>query len=1344
VAGFAVLSAGAHAARETGARRRGLAALLLLSSVPLLLLVHTHLGRLTADWDGYWAERESAVYGDLTTALESLVAGGDETVTQLADLAARSGGRPDWEAVDRLRGRSGFPAVAVYGPDGVPTVWAGVHRGRVPEAVQFGASHYLYGELPLFSYLYFTERIPETGGTAVVAAMVRSDLPESLRARPGDFVSRFRRTTGEDILIARAERVGGRAAFDFVWDTETGPDTLFSVSVLRPAEMERREDLRGRWLRVVLLLAGLVWFLLATADRDPREARTAMAALIVLAVLLPLDVLVGGGRWLRLGDFHLVLGPLEASLGRVLIVALGVVGAGALWRGRSGLPGGVVVSGLAVALLFPWVARGVTAAAAPGFLAGPEAGWAAFQLVLSILLSLVAGCAVATSGRTRSRPRGSGSLAAGVVVALLFAAVAAWGAGIHRSPPLWWLPAWGLPAVLMARGLGSWVGWRRSALLWLSATVLGTSAALPVAWHARIEARMSVAEEQMRRLASDVDPYLDFLLGRLAESVRALQLRGAGPVELLYRGWLDSGLAREGHPVWLTLWGPGGLPQEEFPIGVSEGRPGVAGDLAELVRGEERAVVRRLDLPDAHYVVAVPLTDGSVVTGVVPPLKEIGPDSPLGPLFGNLSGEQENPLTLVPLLPDDVATYDRSLRWARTTEGWQGRVLLGYPDQRFHAHYLVELPGAPVLVARATLLLVLNLGVLFLVWAAVRALVLGGRPTRAELQPLVSTFRSRVTGALFGFFLLSIAIFGTLAYRTISGAAERAARVLAERVAQDAGGIYNEMGGQMELLGRQVGADLLEYREGELREGSTEELVELGLFEGWLPWPVHRRLTAREDLLDLRESRLGQWEYVTAFRRLPDGDILAAPVPLRAGATAVRREEVAHLLGFAVVAGALLSLVLALLVGRTLAQPIRTLQVASERVGAGNLGVRIPADRTDEFGSVFSAFNRMVRRLRRARRELLRTTRRTQAIVEDAATGVMALDASGRVTLANSRAGELLARDIEVGERLEETGGAGDEFVRWVRLYFRDGLGELGGEFQFGEQRVRVRARRIERDAVLGGAVVILEDVTDELRTERVLAWGEMARQVAHEVKNPLTPIKLAIQHIRRAWDDRRPEFGEILTRNAEAALDEIDRLASIASSFSRFGAPMAAGEAPLAPVALSAVVGEVLALYQSGEGHVVFENDVSPDLPAVLARGTEVKEVLVNLLENARAAIEEEGRVRVGAREGAHVVILTVEDDGVGIDAELLSRIFEPHFSTRSAGTGLGLAIVKRLVESWEGTVSVESRRGRGTEFHLRLRVWNAAPEGVFEAADEGKDGDTSGPDGTSGGTLDDPVQTP
>jgi nitrogen fixation/metabolism regulation signal transduction histidine kinase len=233
-----------------------------------------------------------------------------------------------------------------------------------------------------------------------------------------------------------------------------------------------------------------------------------------------------------------------------------------------------------------------------------------------------------------------------------------------------------------------------------------------------------------------------------------------------------------------------------------------------------------------------------------------------------------------------------------------------------------------------------------------------------------------------------------------------------------------------------------------------------------------------------------------------------------------------------------------------------------------------------------------------------------------------------------------------------------------------------------------------------------------------------MARQVAHEVKNPLTPIKLSVQHIRRAWKDQREEFETILERNVGAILKEIDRLAEIASGFSRFGAPGAAGEFPLEPVDVGAVARDVLTLYRVGEGGPIdFSADIPPDLPPISARETEFKEVLSNLLENARAAIEGDGHVVIEAVSVPTAIEIRVRDDGAGIPVDLLGRIFEPQFSTRSTGTGLGLAIVRKLVESWDGTVTAEVDRGEGTVIRLQLRHWTAAEPTASEESTHGEE---------------------
>jgi len=215
-------------------------------------------------------------------------------------------------------------------------------------------------------------------------------------------------------------------------------------------------------------------------------------------------------------------------------------------------------------------------------------------------------------------------------------------------------------------------------------------------------------------------------------------------------------------------------------------------------------------------------------------------------------------------------------------------------------------------------------------------------------------------------------------------------------------------------------------------------------------------------------------------------------------------------------------------------------------------------------------------------------------------------------------------------------------------------------------------------------------------RAARVLAWGEMASQVAHEIKNPLTPMRLGIQHLQRVWKERRDRIGPALEETAPRVLAEIDRLDRIARSFSRYGAPAAEG-AGLERVDLIRELSELIPLYRVGEGAMAVEVATTAASP-VAARRDEVKEVLLNLLENARNA----GARRVVLRAVGRS--LSVEDDGHGMAPEMLERIFEPRFSTTTSGSGLGLAIVRRIVEGWGGTIGVISEPGKGTTFTIRF----------------------------------------
>jgi nitrogen fixation/metabolism regulation signal transduction histidine kinase len=237
--------------------------------------------------------------------------------------------------------------------------------------------------------------------------------------------------------------------------------------------------------------------------------------------------------------------------------------------------------------------------------------------------------------------------------------------------------------------------------------------------------------------------------------------------------------------------------------------------------------------------------------------------------------------------------------------------------------------------------------------------------------------------------------------------------------------------------------------------------------------------------------------------------------------------------------------------------------------------------------------------------------------------------------------------------------------------------------------------------------VLTLDDVTELARAQRVLAWGEMARQVAHEIKNPLTPIRLGVQHLQRARRDRRVDFDAVFEQNASRILAEIDRLDEIARAFSQYGAAPE-NQAGIEVVDAAAVVRDVVELERMGVSSVQWHTEGADEPALARAQRKELRDVLLNLLENARQAHARNVTVAVGQRDGR--VEIVVADDGDGISPEHLSRVFEPRFSTRTSGSGLGLAISRGLVSGWGGEMIVRSELGKGTEMSIALSAVDTA----------------------------------
>jgi two-component system nitrogen regulation sensor histidine kinase NtrY len=222
-------------------------------------------------------------------------------------------------------------------------------------------------------------------------------------------------------------------------------------------------------------------------------------------------------------------------------------------------------------------------------------------------------------------------------------------------------------------------------------------------------------------------------------------------------------------------------------------------------------------------------------------------------------------------------------------------------------------------------------------------------------------------------------------------------------------------------------------------------------------------------------------------------------------------------------------------------------------------------------------------------------------------------------------------------------------------------------------------------------------------RSNRLAAWADMARQVAHDIKNPLTPIQLNAEHLRRVHQDRGEPLGRVLDECVDNVLSQVRLLRQIASEFSSFASSPTAKPVP---ESLSEVIAEVVEAYRTGlKGRIDIVVDVAPTLPPVLIDKAVLSRALTNIIENALHAMPGDGRLHLAAQLlNAGAVELTISDTGMGMDRAALDRIFEPYFSTRASGTGLGLTIAKRNVELNGGTIAVESERGQGTTVRITL----------------------------------------
>lgn len=429
-----------------------------------------------------------------------------------------------------------------------------------------------------------------------------------------------------------------------------------------------------------------------------------------------------------------------------------------------------------------------------------------------------------------------------------------------------------------------------------------------------------------------------------------------------------------------------------------------------------------------------------------------------------------------------------------------------------------------------------------------------------------------------------------------------------------------------------------------------------------------------------------------------------------------------------------LSFWIGIYLANSMTKPIQELVEGTRAVAEGDLDVRIDAEGDDEIGMLVRSFNRMAADLRAKQRALnssnqeltrinqeIESRRRYMEIVlRNVAAGVISVDQIGAVTTINKSAERLLHIDTSavLGRNFRDVLREAHldivkESLRNMALTRQDTITRQISLDIRGERRVlqmNLTMLRDEQGEFLG-SVLVLDDLTQMMKGQRMAAWREVARRIAHEIKNPLTPIQLSAQRLRKRFLERfnNDPDGMVFDECTAMISKSVDELKVLVNEFSNFARMPAVQPTPND---LNALVRETLTLYQEAHRKVSFSFDPDEQLPAIKLDRDQIKRVLINLLENAVAAMDGSGSVAITTRYDAelHMVSCSIADTGPGISADMKARIFEPYVSTKKQGTGLGLAIVASVISDHNGFIRVRDNQPHGACFVIELPAVPAA----------------------------------
>jgi len=418
------------------------------------------------------------------------------------------------------------------------------------------------------------------------------------------------------------------------------------------------------------------------------------------------------------------------------------------------------------------------------------------------------------------------------------------------------------------------------------------------------------------------------------------------------------------------------------------------------------------------------------------------------------------------------------------------------------------------------------------------------------------------------------------------------------------------------------------------------------------------------------------------------------------------------ILGFLTLLVVFMALWIALRISRGITDPIQRLAQATELVAAGDLDTEIVTEREDEIGLLINSFNDMVKKLKVGNESLQSAYLYIKNILDNIDSGVIMLDTSGNISMINGAACTIL--NIKPEEVIHKH--YRDLMTKIDSRELQTLVSSIEGR-EFKPVRREIKAVIDNRRIILLvfitslkdsqkyiGLLVVFEDLTDFIEAQKALTWQDVARKIAHEIKNPLTPIKLSAERMIKKWEQKDSDFDEVFQRSARTIVKEVDGLKRLVDEFSKFGKMP---EIIKTPTDIPSVIDEVVNLYKDYKD-IQIHLSIPPNPPFVDLDGEQFKRVMINIFDNAIQAMTNNGRIDVACNFNmlSNRVYIEIADNGSGISDEDKEKLFLPHFSTKKDGTGLGLAIAHRIIKEHGGNIRVRGNKPNGTVFAIEIPI--------------------------------------